>query len=183
MKPIIENVLLTPDECQYFIDFFESSECEYSKGLESKDNRIGVTGGVPESVIPEGFITKLDYFNVLPFKYVNKHNATHSFRINKYVEGQWMAEHRDHSVINYYTKDVSRVKRWKSIIFQLSDTSDYTGGDLLLEGKPVKRDRGNVICFNANMLHSVTPITSGVRYSMIIWLEKKDFNLGISPLI
>lgn len=188
MKSVLEKILLTPDECQYFIDFFESDKCVVLKPFESllkktDANRVGTTAAVPESVIPKGFFSKLDYFNVLPFNYIGAHNVTHGLRINKYEQGQWMAEHKDDSVVNYNTKDVSRTRRWKSIIFQLSDTLDYSGGDLMLEGKPVKRDRGTVICFNADMLHSVTPVTSGARYSMILWLEKKDFNLGKAPLI
>jgi len=61
-----------------------------------------------------------------------------------------------------------------SMTVQLSDPDDYTGGDLkLLIGhkKPISvpRERGTVIVFPSNIMHEVTPVKSGRRYSLVTW--------------
>ncbi len=71
-----------------------------------------------------------------------------------------------------------------SLVVQLSDPVDYTGGDLEFlevatdyddrERANYLRDcrsRGTVIAFCAFEYHRVTPITSGVRRSMVAWVS------------
>jgi len=66
-----------------------------------------------------------------------------------------------------------------SFSVQLSDPSTYEGGDLLLHlrRKPTKmpRDRGTIIFFPSWTLHEVTPVTSGVRYSLVGWVTGPRF--------
>lgn len=68
-----------------------------------------------------------------------------------------------------------------SIVLQLSEPEDYDGGDLELlnsgEEKPEKmrRDRGHLIVFPSYTLHRVTPITRGVRNSLVSWITGKPF--------
>jgi PKHD-type hydroxylase len=61
-----------------------------------------------------------------------------------------------------------------SMTIQLSDSDDYTGGDLKLHvghKQPLvaPRERGSVIVFPSNILHEVTPVKSGRRYSLVTW--------------
>jgi PKHD-type hydroxylase len=61
-----------------------------------------------------------------------------------------------------------------SISIQLSRPEDYDGGDLeLLYGtEPQKLDktRGTFIAFPSFMLHRVTPVTRGTRWSLVAWI-------------
>jgi PKHD-type hydroxylase len=61
-----------------------------------------------------------------------------------------------------------------SISVQLSNSEDYDGGDLeLLYGNvPTKLDRtrGAFIIFPSFMLHRVTPVTRGTRWSLVAWI-------------
>lgn len=67
-----------------------------------------------------------------------------------------------------------------SIVVQLSDSNDYEGGDLqILKGKnPINlpRDKGSVFLFPSFLLHRVTPVTSGQRDSLVLWLCGKSFS-------
>ena len=67
-----------------------------------------------------------------------------------------------------------RPDRKISISIQLSATADYDGGDLeLLYGQqPQKLDRarGAFIAFPSFMLHRVTPVTRGTRFSLVAWI-------------
>jgi PKHD-type hydroxylase len=60
-----------------------------------------------------------------------------------------------------------------SVTLQLSDAVDYEGGDLLLHGadKPdiAPRKKGMLVLFPSYVLHEVTPVTAGTRYSLVTW--------------
>jgi PKHD-type hydroxylase len=65
-----------------------------------------------------------------------------------------------------------------SMVIQLSDPSEYEGGDLEIQplhlGPPdptVLRKQGNVIVFPSFLMHRVTPVTKGTRYSLVAWME------------
>jgi PKHD-type hydroxylase len=67
-----------------------------------------------------------------------------------------------------------------SLAMQLSDPSEYEGGDLEVwtgGSRPdvVDRERGIVACFPAYTLHRVTPVTTGVRMSLVAWLAGPRF--------
>ncbi len=70
-----------------------------------------------------------------------------------------------------------RTQRKLSITVQLSDPSSYEGGDLqfLDVGNLPKseniRTQGTVCVFPSIIFHEVTPVTSGVRYSLAGWYE------------
>jgi len=61
-----------------------------------------------------------------------------------------------------------------SIIIQLSDPNDYTGGDLQVDIGGANRitttkERGSVVLFPSFLSHNVEPIQSGDRYSLVCW--------------
>ena len=77
---------------------------------------------------------------------------------------------------NYYwfengfsSKDISKV----SIIVQLSDPSEYKGGILEINTgggiKAIPQVKGSVVIFPSYLQHRVTPVTSGLRKSLVLW--------------
>lgn len=66
-----------------------------------------------------------------------------------------------------------------SITLQLSDSSDYEGGDLLLyqsrEPAFAPKKKGQLVVFPSYVLHEVTPVTSGTRYSLVTWVHGPMF--------
>jgi PKHD-type hydroxylase len=61
-----------------------------------------------------------------------------------------------------------------SVVIQLSDPSTYEGGELQVqtEGRVIAdKEQGNVIFFPSYMQHRVTPVTSGERYSLVLWIS------------
>jgi len=71
------------------------------------------------------------------------------------------------------------VRRKLSLTVQLSDASSYEGCDLQFQaGNKIEnapRDRGSVIAFPSHVLHRVTPVTSGIRRSMVVWITGPKF--------
>jgi len=68
-----------------------------------------------------------------------------------------------------------------SMTIQLSEPSSYEGGDLLIgdnvsEEPDIKtRNRGSIITFHSMLRHRVTPVTKGVRYSLVAWADGPPF--------
>lgn len=73
----------------------------------------------------------------------------------------------------------SMATRKLSLTLQLSDPADYEGGDLELQfgNEPIKasRDRGAMTFFPSWALHRVTPVTNGVRRSLVCWVSGPPF--------
>lgn len=66
-----------------------------------------------------------------------------------------------------------------SLVMQLSDPEDYTGGDLKLYTSHdpiiIEKQKGMVICFPSYTLHEVTPVIKGERYSLVAWIHGPAF--------
>lgn len=73
----------------------------------------------------------------------------------------------------------SQSPRKLSLVLQLSDPSEYEGGDLEIFDGPeptiVKKERGLVVAFPSFVLHRVTPVTKGVRKTLVVWLTGPRF--------
>ena len=71
------------------------------------------------------------------------------------------------------------VSRKLSVTLQLTDPSEYEGGNLqiLTTGEPVnvRKQRGLVAVFPSYELHQVTPVTQGSRQSLVAWVSGPAF--------
>jgi predicted 2-oxoglutarate/Fe(II)-dependent dioxygenase YbiX len=86
--------------------------------------------------------------------------------ILKYGKGHFFKRHQD--VMS------STSKRKKNLIIQLSDTDDYEGGELEVDGTVASKEIGNVILFNCASFHEVNIIESGTRFCFLAHLQQKD---------
>lgn len=92
----------------------------------------------------------------------------------KYVKGSKFGLHRDRDDLKgVYTS------RYKTLLIQLSKSSDYVGGNLIIENRFMPRSLGSVVMFNSKYLHEVTEVTQGTRYSLCLFLEQSDFKSSI----
>ena len=54
----------------------------------------------------------------------------------------------------------------------LNDGSEYEGGDLTILDETIEtKKQGTIIVFPSFMVHQVTPVTKGVRYSAVCWMN------------
>ena len=69
--------------------------------------------------------------------------------------------------------DNSKSPRKLSMVLQLSDPSEYEGGELQVFSKAepvtINKQKGLIAVFPSYTLHRVTPITKGARYSLVVW--------------
>lgn len=66
-----------------------------------------------------------------------------------------------------------------SVVLQLTHKENYAGGRLELDRAPLPDDRfndiGDLIIFPSFLKHRVTPLTSGVRHSLVTWYQGPRF--------
>ncbi|MEK7432084.1 MAG: 2OG-Fe(II) oxygenase, partial [Cyanobacteriota bacterium] len=85
-------------------------------------------------------------------------------RVNKYDENRSFEWHTD------IGNEALSIRKLTIVVF-LSKKEDYEGGELKwwdLNDK-INQEQGSVALFPPYMLHCVTPITKGVRYTLACW--------------
>lgn len=70
-------------------------------------------------------------------------------------------------------------RRKLTMVVQLSDPGDYTGGALELQPdaniRAADRAKGSAVLFPSFVLHRVTPVIDGARYSLSTWVHGPAF--------
>jgi len=159
-----------PDEmCDCIVNSIDDTL--YKKGTTGNNNKL-LARNVNIQFINNTWINALlcgyiRYANSLNFHYNLSDEDKELAQISKYSVGQFYGEHRD-----FGTNDDS-ITRKLSLTVQLSDENSYEGGDLIFydgsSGDKAPRGRGSVIVFDSRVFHEITPITRGVRYSLVKW--------------
>lgn len=89
------------------------------------------------------------------------------------------ASDRDHYVWHMDKGVRNASPRKLSLVLQLSDPAEYDGGDLeLMYANDVfkcTRKKGLVYAFPSWILHRVTPVTRGVRRTLVVWIAGPKF--------
>lgn len=95
-------------------------------------------------------------------------------------DASYLGEYKDHHDVFWLNGD-DFYHRKLSCVVQLSDPSDYDGGNLELTDsgfKPLAEDirmQGSITYFPSFMRHRVTPVTRGRRYSLTAWFEGRKW--------
>jgi PKHD-type hydroxylase len=93
---------------------------------------------------------------------------------NRYGVGQHFGVHVDNAVRGDHLTGL-RIRTDLSVTLFLSEPEDYDGGELLVEdhygAQEIKLPAGHLVLYPATSLHTVTPITRGVRVASFFWLQ------------
>ena len=82
-----------------------------------------------------------------------------------------------------FNNNSTNLNRKLSLTIQLSDPNEYEGGDLEIywphpekgEILKVPKEKGKIIIFPSYMWHRVTPVTKGIRKSLVWWVGGSQF--------
>lgn len=169
---ISQKILFTRKDINEILSLIDKEEFLTSKGYHNGNSFVNLEhrNSSEITVQARGRVHNLLFDK---FKEFNVLNMPYSFKIIEYKTGSFFLPHKD-STSRGQESPYSRVK---TAVIQLSEPSDYNGGDLVIyndESKhTVSRDIGNTVLFNSDLTHEVTLITSGTRYSVVCW-----FNYG-----
>lgn len=98
------------------------------------------------------------------FEISDKHESIQYGEYNSYEKG-----HYDWHLDISNKHNIRKI----SVSVQLSDPSEYQGGELQFLTNRAKRtapkSKGSIIVFPSYLLHKVTPVTNGKRMSLVMW--------------
>jgi PKHD-type hydroxylase len=93
---------------------------------------------------------------------------------NRYGVGQHFGVHVDNAVRGDHLTG-ARIRTDLSVTLFLSEPDEYDGGELIVEdyygSHRVKLPAGHLVLYPASSLHTVTPVTRGVRLASFFWLQ------------
>ena len=173
-----------------FVNEEEIRLLEHATKFEQKVTGILANEGVDESIrksnvtflklsaLLEPFHRKLTsfvhHYNNQCYRY--RIGFIETLQFTEYKVGYFYDWHRDTLDKEY---NIFFEQRKLSISIQLTDPSEYEGGDLEFyhpEGpKKAPRQKGTAIIFPSYMYHRVTPVTKGRRLSLVSWINGPDF--------
>jgi PKHD-type hydroxylase len=163
---VVEN-FLTKDECLHILN-----KCKEDISLSV----AGTIGGDPnERKSSVGWINDLGDVNqklkdILKDSFIiNGMEVTGlgPFQFTEYKVGQFYGWHTDRDSTTF-------MDRFTSTVILLND--DYKGGELEIKNSkgelvPIENKIGTLYIFDSNLRHRVTPVESGVRYSLVNWVS------------
>ena len=97
---------------------------------------------------------------------------TEPAQVSEYSKGQFYHWHTDSSIDMVAEPPVRKL----SMTLLLNDPSKFEGGNLEIAGKnlsPMKQ--GHAAIFASFLQHRVTPVTKGVRKSLVVWFSGEPF--------
>jgi PKHD-type hydroxylase len=169
---------LTPEECQKIIDIGNNKNKIEAKIGNKNDANISYRKNhiawLDENDIDWLYPKMTDAINYLNNNYFN-------FDLYGFTENLQFTEYNE--LNDFYDKHTDSMFKGKirklSIVIQLSDPETYEGSNLeiYLASDPVviQKTQGSLIAFPSYILHKVTPLTKGKRYSLVAWISGPNF--------
>ena len=164
---------LSPEECDFILNKCKEeltlSDAKVyinnSNTSSNKTTRKSSIGWISDlGFLNERLTTKLkETFNINGMEVT----GLGEYQFTQYKKGEYFDWHTDSTDIVY--RD-----RFTSIVIQLNDI--YEGGILEIKNikgelVPIENKIGTLYIFNSRLLHRVTPILNGVRYSLVNWIS------------
>ena len=177
IQPIICNEIFSPAECLKIINHAEGSKVE--------DATIGKTNELNQSIRK----TKVKHLllnsnnlwiaqKVIPF-IEEANNLRYKFKITRIKELQ-LLEYTEGCFFDWHVDlkgNTEGTTRKLSFIVFLSDKNNYEGGSLIwdLRNDPnipiTSMPLGSMIIFPSFIPHKITPVTKGVRHTLVGWIH------------
>lgn len=168
---MVESFLTEPQVLS-ILDF-----CKTRLILEEAKLSRDSNNDVRKSMVAFTNLNDFEFLHTLLIKELNRHFIFDGYEIDMNVTYQF-TKYNVGDYYNWHTDSgqSSQAKRKISVVILLNE--DYVGGDLVLKigGEEViaNKKTGNMFLFNSSTLHKVTPVESGVRYSLVTWLGLKE---------
>lgn len=158
---------------------------QFSKTMQTTD---AVVGKDSANVIPEvrrskiGWLTEdIELRNFLYDTFIVPANRNgFGFDITRFADIQYTEYHAsdnghyDWHADVFWNNTETMYDRKLSLTIQLSNPDEYEGGDFQFQHVDTPEDikkKGTVLVFPSYLFHRVTPVTKGIRKSLVAWFE------------
>lgn len=179
----------------YFYDLFTREELDYlqnfTKQNQQQDASVGSAGA--GAVLPHIRRSKVGWmpyseqhtwvYDRLAHAVSDINSKFYNFSISGFGEDIQLTNYNsnDNGMYGWHVDyNSGNLSRKLSVVVQLSDPSEYEGGNLQLkpfsdEPMTVNKQRGLVTIFPSFVLHQVTPVVSGSRQTLVCWITGEAF--------
>ena len=178
----VGNVLIYPG-------LFTNSECQQITCMRKKLPKMDGTAGARSEVNTYRRDSKIRWVSLTPetewiFKKVHtivlEANQHYQFDLTGFRERFQLAGYTGRGHFDWHSDlgGGETSTRKLSVSVQLSDHTNYEGGDLEFFGKQelvLSKAVGTVIVFPSFLIHRVTPVTRGTRRSLVAWVHGPTF--------
>lgn len=153
-----------------FTELFDASVCFEDPRLDDSIRKTKVVAIPDDHWLRDGMMGFCEL--------VNKDNWQLDITENDVLQfGEYQADgHYDwHMDVDpFWSSD--GMHRKVSAVLMLSDPDDYEGGEFQFQSVNLgKLGQGDVVVFPSFLMHRVTPVTSGVRRSVVCWAKGPKF--------
>ena len=167
--------IFTPKLCQEIIDLSKTLPQEKGTGLTKIIARESTVGWLPFDKMQPMY----DDIN----NFIQKTNRNHfgfgdiqirePAQITEYIKGGFYEWHTDTRV----DMDSEPPVRKLSMTLLLNDPSEFEGGELQIAGAKNTKlmKQGHATIFASFLQHRITPVTRGVRRSLVMWFGGEPF--------
>ena len=176
--------IFTPEQCR---DIINAGRAEPKQDAQV-GNKEGIKGGVIDTKTRTSHISWIPFKTMQPMykkieqimKATNGNHfgfdgmqITEMAQYTEYPEGGFYEWHVDNDVNCAHEPPVRKI----SMTLLLNHESEFEGGhlEIMAPGRFQKLQRGHALCFASFINHRVSPVTRGVRQSLVVWFGGKPF--------
>lgn len=177
---------LTNEECNMLLSkYIQSLTLKKAKVSSNRHNNKNPNNSIRNSSV--GWITDIDFLNTRLTETLKKLYNINGWLVSGFGKYQF-TEYKTGGFYNWHTDTDDGIykSRFASIVIQLNDT--YTGGKLEIKNSKneliaIEQNIGNLYVFNSNLLHRVSTVESGTRYSLVNWISLNKVESNNKTLI
>ena len=172
------GVMFTPKLCQEIIDLSKTLEQEkgtVNQSLKTEDKiRQSTISWIPFDKMQPVYNDINDFIQRINRNHFGFENIqiTEEAQVSSYSKGQFYEWHTDTRTNMQEEPPVRKL----SMTLLLNDPSEFEGGNLeIANNEFVPMKQGHATIFASFLQHRVSPITRGVRKSLVMWFGGEPF--------
>lgn len=165
MKVLVINNFLTPQECESLIKLTTIYQEDKSMRVHLSTPKLNLTEKVDRK-----------YYSIS-----SKNSLVD--RIKKFAEQKWqipLFPHEYFHLMHYLEKGNGLKIHAEPKISTVSASinlspAGHTGGEFYIKNMPnINLQQGDLVLYDSNIMHGVTPLESGQRYSFVLWMRNTE---------
>jgi predicted 2-oxoglutarate/Fe(II)-dependent dioxygenase YbiX len=161
---IISN-FFTEDQANFFRTY-----CDYASNNDSLEVSL-VTGKKNEKVDRNYYTLRSHYKFMDEVKQLSEKEFAETLYFQKYTFGHIMHYHTPGQGLEWHAEpNIATV----SVSVNLSKDHEYTGAEFQIKDEQIHLPYKAAVFYASNRMHRVTPLGSGQKKSLVMWLQNKE---------
>lgn len=162
-----EKILFNQTECKSIIEY---ATLDYTNW--KMNDREYSSKSIHHSVETKWLFDKLKTFFELEtgLKIIKTKEEIH---FHKFIKGDWFGLHNDVREKRLFALGVLLDDKFEGGDFKLYNPNEYT----------LNKKIGNTYIFDVNIKHEITPILTGIRYSLLWFIDNNSIKININKII